>query len=171
MGAARVRGLLEADRHDPGTALHAFDAATPIAARLPRSLEAARFTAAHGVVLARLGKRTAAAGKTAEARSILERIGARPYLERASHQLDRLGRQVRQRSGTGQLTASELEVARLVASGLSNNQAAERLRVSRKAIEFHLANIYAKLQVSSRSQLAAKSEFLGTPEGTGARNP
>jgi DNA-binding CsgD family transcriptional regulator len=33
--------------------------------------------------------------------------------------------------------------------------------VSRKAVEFHLANIYAKLQVSSRSQLAAKRDSLG----------
>jgi len=167
--ASRVRGLLEADRCDTGMALRAFDEAAPIAARLPQPLEAARFTAAHGAVLARLGKRTAAAGKTAEARSIFERIGARPYLERAEQQLDHLGRRIQRRSGTGQLTASELVVARLVASGLSNKQAAERLKVSRKAIEFHLASIYAKLQVSSRSQLAARHDTLGTLGGAGAR--
>jgi ATP/maltotriose-dependent transcriptional regulator MalT len=161
VGASRVRGLLEADRHDTGLALRAFDEAAPIAARLHQPLEAARFTAAHGAVLARLGKRAAAAGKTAEARSILERIGARPYLERAEQQLDRLGGQARRRPGTGQLTASELVVARLVASGMSNKQAAERLTVSNKAIEFHLASIYTKLQVTSRSQLAAKRDSLG----------
>jgi DNA-binding CsgD family transcriptional regulator len=33
--------------------------------------------------------------------------------------------------------------------------------VSRKAVEFHLANIYAKLGVSSRSQLAARRDFQG----------
>jgi DNA-binding CsgD family transcriptional regulator len=43
---------------------------------------------------------------------------------------------------------------------LSNNQAAEQLMVSRKTIEFHLANIYAKLQVTSRSQLAANRRSL-----------
>ena len=145
----------------PALALRAFDEAAPIAARLPQPLEAARFKAAHGAVLARLGKRTAAAGQTAEAWSILERIGARPYLERAGQQLDRLGRRVRRPARTGQLTPSELVVARLVASGLSNKQAAEQLTVSCKAVEFHLANIYAKLQVSSRSQLAANRDSLG----------
>ena len=161
VSASRVRGLLEADRHNLDTALHAFDEAAPIAARLPQPLEAARFKAAHGAVLTRIGKRTAAANTTAEARSILERIGARPYLERAEQQLDRLGRRIQQRPGTGHLTASELVVARLVASGLSNKQTAERLTVSRKAVEFHLANVYAKLQISSRSQLAARRDCLG----------
>lgn len=161
VGASRVRGLLEADRHHADTALDAFDEAAPRAARLPLSLEAARFKAAYGAVLARLGRRTEAAGQTAEAWSILERIGAQPYLERAGQQLNRLGRRVRRPTGTGQLTPSELVVARLVASGLSNKQAAERLTVSRKAVEFHLANIYAKLQLSSRSQLAANRDSLG----------
>jgi len=51
-GACRVRGLLEADRHDTATALYAFDEASPLAERLPQPLEAARFMAAHGAVLA-----------------------------------------------------------------------------------------------------------------------
>jgi DNA-binding CsgD family transcriptional regulator len=161
VGACRVRGLLEADRNDTRVALHVFDEAAPIAAGLPQPLEAARFKAAHAVVLARLGKHQAAADQTAEARDILERIGARPYLERTGQQL-RLGGRVQRHAGTGQLTASELVVARLVASGLSNKQAAEQLTVSRKAIEFHLANIYAKLQVTSRSQLAANRDSLGS---------
>ena len=50
-------------------------------------------------------------------------------------------------------------MARLVASGLSNRQAAERLMVSDKAVEYHLGNIYAKLGVSSRSQLAARHDL------------
>jgi len=169
VGACRVRGLLEADRHDTGAALQAFDEATPIAARLPQPLEAARFAAAHGLVLARLGKRKAAADRTAEARSVLQRIGAQPYLESADRQLARIGGPGQRRSGTGELTASELAVAQLVASGLSNRQAAERLTVSLKAIEFHLANIYAKLQVSSRSQLAARHDFRATLGPASAR--
>ena len=171
VGAARVHGLLEADRHNTSMALHVFDEAASIAARLPQPLEAARFAAAHGLVLARLGKRKPAADKTAEARNILDGIGARPYLERADRQFDRLGGRVQRRSGTGELTASELVVARLVASGLSNRQAAERLTVSPKAIEFHLANIYAKLQVSSRSQLAARHDFRVTLGAASATKP
>jgi ATP/maltotriose-dependent transcriptional regulator MalT len=169
VSACRIRGLLEADRHDTGAALQAFDEATPIAARLLQPLEAARFAAAHGLVLARLGKRKAAADRTAEARSVLQRIGAQPYLESVDRQLARIGGRGQRRSGTGELTASELAVAQLIASGLSNRQAAEQLTVSLKAIEFHLANIYAKLQVSSRSQLAARHDFRATLGPASAR--
>ena len=91
VGACRVRGLPEADRHDTDAALQVFDEATPIAAPFPQPLEAARFAAAHGLILARLGKRKAAADRTAEARSILIRIGAQPYLESADRQLARIG--------------------------------------------------------------------------------
>jgi hypothetical protein len=91
VGACRVRRLPEADRHDTDAALQAFDEATPIAARFPQPLEAARFAAAHGLVLARLGKHKAVADRTAEARSILQRIGAQPYLESADRQLARIG--------------------------------------------------------------------------------
>lgn len=162
VAAARVRGLVEADRHDAEAALRAFRSAVPAAESLPQPLEAARFKTAYGTVLARIGMRAAAAEQAAGAYDLCERAGARPYLQRAGHLLERLDRRVRPRAGGGRLTATESVVARLVASGLSNRQVAERLMVSRKAVEFHLANIYAKLQVSSRSQLAARRDVLGT---------
>lgn len=164
VSACRVRGLLEASRHDSRAALSAFDEAAPVAEQLAQPLEVARFLAAHGLVLAGLGRRAAAAGVAGRAWGILERIGARPYLQRADEQLQRLGCGPRHRQHTGGLTASESVVARLVASGLSNKQAAEQLLVSVKAVEFHLANIYTKLGVSSRSQLAARRDFLVTAE-------
>ncbi|MGH3276494.1 MAG: helix-turn-helix transcriptional regulator, partial [Streptosporangiaceae bacterium] len=157
-GACRVRGLLEASRDDAGAALRAFEEAASLAGRLPQPLEAARLMTAHGAVLARFGSRAAAIARVAEARGILERIGARPYLQRADELLRRLGRPGHE-PRTVELTASESVVARLVASGLSNKQAAERLMVSVKAVEYHLGNIYAKLGVSSRSQLAARRDL------------
>ncbi len=162
VGAARVRGLIEAGRHDTCAALQALDEAAPVADRLPPSLEAARFKGAHGAVLARAGKPAAAAARATEALSILDQISARPYLERAEQLFERLHRRARPRARGGDLTPTERVVARLVASGLSNAQAAEQLTVSRKAIEYHLANIYAKLQVSSRSQLAARRDSWGS---------
>ena len=166
VGACRVRGLLEADRHDMATALYAFDEASPLAERLPQPLEAARFMAAHGAVLARLGRRTAALGQATKARALFEQIGAWPYRQRADQQLERLGH-ARHRPRTGELTPAESVVARLVASGLSNRQAAERLMVSDKAIEYHLGNIYAKLGLSSRSQLAARHDLRRPPDPAG----
>ncbi|CAM5790062.1 helix-turn-helix domain-containing protein [Cellulomonas persica] len=55
---------------------------------------------------------------------------------------------------TAELTARELEVARLVASGLSNREAAERLVVSDRTVDNHLYRIYRKLGVASREDLA-----------------
>src|SRR5207302_3298533 len=49
------------------------------------------------------------------------------------------------------LTAREVEVLRLVASGLSNIQVSERLVISRRTVDTHLTSIYSKIGVSSRS--------------------
>lgn len=55
------------------------------------------------------------------------------------------------------LTARELEVARLTASGLSNQELANRLYVSVRTIENHLSRIYRKLGITDRRDLA---EFI-----------
>ena len=104
VGASRVRGLLEASRHDAGAALRAFDEAVPLAERLPQPLEAARFMAAHGAVLARLGRRTAALRKTAEARSILGRSAPCP-ISSVPTSNSSASAHARHRSRTGELTA------------------------------------------------------------------
>jgi DNA-binding NarL/FixJ family response regulator len=49
------------------------------------------------------------------------------------------------------LTAREVEVLRLVASGLSNIQVSQRLVISRRTVDTHLTSIYSKIGVSSRS--------------------
>ena len=56
-------------------------------------------------------------------------------------------------SALKRLSPQELQVARLVARGASNKQAAALLCVSPKTIEFHLSAIYRKLGVESRTQL------------------
>ena len=53
------------------------------------------------------------------------------------------------------LTAAESTVAELVAEGLGNPQIALRLGVSKRTVEFHIANIYMKAGVKSRVALAA----------------
>lgn len=56
--------------------------------------------------------------------------------------------------GWESLTPAELEVVRLVAEGLSNKVVAERLFLSARTVTTHLSHVYAKLGVSSRSELA-----------------
>ncbi len=57
-------------------------------------------------------------------------------------------------------------MARLVASGASNKHVASALYVNTKTVEYHLANIYRKLGVRTRTELAVKwreHEHVDTP--------
>lgn len=59
------------------------------------------------------------------------------------------------------LTARELEVLRLVAEGLSNQEVASRLFLSLTTVKWHTHNIYGKLAVKNRTQAVAKARALG----------
>jgi pimeloyl-ACP methyl ester carboxylesterase/DNA-binding CsgD family transcriptional regulator len=63
-----------------------------------------------------------------------------------------------------ELSARELEVLRLVASGLSNEQIAEQLYLSARTVERHLSNIYAKLGVSGKAARAAAAAYASRLE-------
>jgi DNA-binding NarL/FixJ family response regulator len=58
------------------------------------------------------------------------------------------------RTGLLALTPRELEVLEVVASGMTNAEAAERLHLSIHAIKFHLAGVYTRLGVSNRTEAA-----------------
>jgi DNA-binding CsgD family transcriptional regulator len=59
------------------------------------------------------------------------------------------------RVGWESLTSTETTITVLVAEGLSSPQIGERLYISRRTVQTHLAHIFAKLDMSSRAQLAA----------------
>ena len=82
-----------------------------------------------------------------------ERLGASAWAERARTELGRVGGRERTR---GLLTPTESRVAELVAEGLQTKQVAAALFVSAKTVEGHLTNIYAKLGVHSRTELARR---------------
>lgn len=63
---------------------------------------------------------------------------------------------VPRRTKSRRLTATERTVANLVCEGLTNPEIAERLGVSRRTIQGHLGNVFKKLGVSSRTQLATR---------------
>jgi len=80
------------------------------------------------------------------ARQVFQQLGAAPALARV-RVLSGEGRP----SGAGDLTARELEILRLVATGASNRHIADTLVISDKTVARHVANIFTKLGVSSRS--------------------
>jgi DNA-binding NarL/FixJ family response regulator len=61
------------------------------------------------------------------------------------------------------LTSRETEVAHLVGKGLSNPEVAAELFISRKAVEYHLGNIYAKCGLKGREQLRRYVKQWGQP--------
>jgi DNA-binding CsgD family transcriptional regulator len=86
----------------------------------------------------------------AAARETFERLGASKDLSRVQALLPRDARQ----SG-GPLTGREVQVLRLVASGMTNRAIAGKLKISEKTVARHLSNIFTKLDLSSRTAAAA----------------
>ena len=66
-----------------------------------------------------------------------------------------------QESRSIRLTKRELEVLSLVIEGRSSKDVADALYVSKRTVDFHLANIYDKLQVSNRVQAFRRATRLG----------
>ena len=59
------------------------------------------------------------------------------------------------------LTPTEVKVLCLIARGYSSKEVADRLGVLKRAVDFHLANIYKKLQVNNRVQAINSAAQLG----------
>jgi len=74
--------------------------------------------------------------------------------------LSRIGQQA-SAAHSNTLTAREMEVLRLLARGLRNKEIAARLYVSERTVNFHLANIYQKLNVSGRTEALSKAHEQG----------
>jgi DNA-binding NarL/FixJ family response regulator len=95
----------------------------------------------------------------AEARAALsgfEQLRAARHVDAASALLRSLGVRVSTAiRSDGRLTARECEVLDLLGHGLSNPQIADRLFISRKTVEHHVANVLAKLGLRTRAQAAA----------------
>ena len=84
-----------------------------------------------------------------------ERLGARPWAQRAASELRAAG-QARPRAGEpgrDALTPQEREIALLAASGLTNKQIGERLFLSHRTVGFHLHRVFPKLGINSRAAL------------------
>ncbi|MDQ2888350.1 MAG: LuxR C-terminal-related transcriptional regulator [Chloroflexota bacterium] len=69
----------------------------------------------------------------------------------------RLLSRVGKRAPNDALTTRELEVLRLLARGMRNKEIASRLFVSERTVNFHLANIYQKLNVSGRTEALSRA--------------
>jgi DNA-binding CsgD family transcriptional regulator len=112
--------------------------------------EAAQARLLIGLACRRLGDEEAAAMELDAARWAFGQLGAAPDLARAQE----FTRSTTAASAHG-LTARELEVLRLVATGKTNRTIAADLFLSEKTVARHVSNIFAKLGVSSRAAATA----------------
>jgi DNA-binding CsgD family transcriptional regulator len=153
--ADRYRGLLasdsEFDAHFEGAlALHDEQA--------PRPIERARTELCYGERLRRAGRRVDARSHLRAALEAFDAAGAVPWSERTRSELAATGETVGRRDPTAaeRLTPQELQIALAVGEGKTNKEVAAALFLSQKTIEYHLHNVYRKLDVHSRAQLATQ---------------
>lgn len=151
--AAYCRGLLE---HDPSLLQHAAeryrDAGQP--------LQHAKALQAAAIEFAERGDRSAARTSFTLAHELYDRLAAnwdKAHLSAQLRQLGiRLGSRARHRkaqTGWDSLTPTETKVAGMVTEGLTNPEIANKLAVSRRTIETHVASILRKLGARSRIDL------------------
>ncbi|MDI3420100.1 AAA family ATPase [Streptomyces luteolus] len=152
-----ARGRVTGARGDIDGARREFEQALAHVEHLPLPYDRARVNFAYGQTLRRAGKRREADTVLRNARDTYINLGARTYVERCERELQAGGLKTsRGASGLSRLTAQEQAVARLVAGGASNKQAALELFIAAKTVQYHLTHIYSKLGIRSRSELAAR---------------
>ncbi len=146
--AAYASGAVELASGDAAGALPYLRKARQLWARAGSPYGGARVRALTGRALAMLGDEESARQELEAAGAGFRDLGATPSAE----EVERLLRPEGHPAG---LTAREVEVLRLVASGRSNTQIATELVLSEKTVARHLSNIFTKLDVGSRTAAAA----------------
>ncbi|MGW4473049.1 ATP-binding protein [Nonomuraea sp. NPDC004354] len=147
---ARCRALLDGDEQDFATAIDLHRAAD-------RPFDAARTRLLLGERLRRERRKQEARTVLREAVHTFERLGALPWLERASSELRATGESLTRSADAAllsRLTPQELQVVRLAATGASNKEIAAQLFLSPRTVGHHLYKAYPKLGVTTRTELA-----------------
>ncbi len=155
--AARCRGLLAAAAGDREAALEAFARALAHHERAPNAFERARTLLALGTTQRAAKQKRAARETLTEALASFERLGARLWVARARDELGRISGRAPSRD---ELTPTERRVAELVAEGMTNQDVAAALFISPRTVEFHLRNVFRKLGVHARGELARRLSTL-----------
>jgi ATP/maltotriose-dependent transcriptional regulator MalT len=148
--AAQARGAVELADGDARAAVGSLQRARMAWQALEAPYPLARVRLLAGQACRALGDHEGAALELAAARSAFEQLGAAPDSARVAALLKRDAK-----NQSGGLTAREMQVLRLVASGKTNKSIAKDLSLSEKTVDRHVSNIFHKLDVPSRSAATA----------------
>ena len=171
--AARLEGLLH---EDPDLAHRSFDEAERLADLAELPFARARTAFARARWCERRGDRDGAAKAAIVARTQFDRLGAALFSKRCTDILgaDPAGAgtgsssaapSLSARSSIGLLSPAELRVVEVIVRGATIKQAAELLILSSKTIDAHLQQVYRKLGIRSRAELASRFERERPPVG------
>ena len=154
IAAATGRAALAEAHGDLETANQHYQAALALHQQVELPVEYIETLLAYGTFLRRRGQRARARPHLAQALEIAEKYEVTWLGDQAREELAIAGgRRRRAKKDPTQLTGQEQRVARLAASGQSNKAIAAQLFLSAKTIEYHLAQVYTKLGITSRHQL------------------
>jgi DNA-binding CsgD family transcriptional regulator len=126
-------------------------------ARTQIRVQLARAHLVYGEWLRRENRRADAREQLHAAHEMCATIGMEAFAERARGELLATGEKVRKRAVETRdaLTAQEWQIARLACDGRSNPEIAARLFVSPRTVEWHLRNVFNKLDIRSRRELVS----------------
>ena len=163
--AQRAQATLMLSMGSFADAARAAQASAEQAERAGQPIQAARSRLLSGIALGRAGDADAAVEQLRRAEQTFAAHGTSRYRDQAARELRQLGVHVSAtrgpipaQAGLGALSKRELTIAQLVHEGRTNRQIAEQLSISLKTVENHLAKIFRRLDISSRSQLATLVE-------------
>jgi DNA-binding CsgD family transcriptional regulator len=148
---ARVRALLS----EGGEAESLYRESIARLGRTRVRAELARAHLLYGEWLRRERRRGAAREQLRTAHDMLDAMGIGAFANRAWRELAATGETARKRVAEteSELTAQEVQVARLARDGLSNPEIGARLFISARTVQYHLSKVFTKLAISSRGQL------------------
>jgi ATP/maltotriose-dependent transcriptional regulator MalT len=148
---ARVRALLD----DGATAEGYYVESIERFGRTRLRAELGRAHLLYGEWLRREHRQRDARVQLRIAHEMLDTMGIGAFAERARRELAATGETARKRTveTSNDLTAQEVQIARLARDGLSNPEIGTRLFISPRTVQYHLRNIFTKLDISSRNQL------------------
>ncbi len=151
--AARAQALVAED----GDFASHYQAALRHHESTPDTFERARTQLHFGERLRRTRKRVEARKQLRAALKAFDELGAAPWGERAMSELQATGETARVRDERHRqlLTPQELQVALTLGDGTTTREAAARLYMSPKTVEYHLRHVYDKLEIRSREELRA----------------
>jgi DNA-binding CsgD family transcriptional regulator len=148
--AWRSRGLMLAARGQGSAAVEAFDRALAEHDRVSMPFDRARTVLALGSAQRR-GKRKREARETlTEALRTFDLLDATIWAERTRREIERISGRAPSRD---ELTPTERRVVELVAEGRTNREVAAALVVSPRTVEFHLRNVFRKLDLHTRAEI------------------